>query len=162
MKSVISLIVVPLLFAGCATFLSGGIPSYLGPGQSESLLDRDARACEKTATGEANALNRRTYMACMIARGYRTYITVGRHGAAAGVIQLTVLEQNGQPQEQVLRDFADCGQKSDGAQVGESALMSGLFGGSSGLVTGPLIAAGLEPFAACLRDRGYVVAKWEP
>jgi hypothetical protein len=96
-------------------------------------------------------------MACMIARGYRTYTTVGGHG---GVIQLTVAASNAQTQERVLNDFSECGQQTK-AQVGESALRSGFFG-AGGLVTGPLIASALEPFSACLRDRGYAVAKWDP
>src|SRR4026208_768620 len=47
----------------------------------------DTRACEQTATGRAEFERRADYMACMIAQGYRTYVSAATDWAMA---ELTV------------------------------------------------------------------------
>jgi hypothetical protein len=94
--------------AGCAAPLSGGIPAYPSAGQ----LEADTRACEDAATGRAEFERRADYMACMISRGYRTYVSVATYWTVA---ELTVSAagkgkqaQAQQAQSQVLLDLQTC------------------------------------------------------
>jgi hypothetical protein len=64
--------------AGCAAPLSGEIPAY----PAASQLEVDTRACEEGATGRAEFERRADYMACMISRGYRTYVSVATSGTS--------------------------------------------------------------------------------
>jgi len=64
-----------LLATGCAAPLSGGIPAFPAAGQ----LETDTQTCEQSATGRAEFERRADYMACMISRGYRTYVSVATY-----------------------------------------------------------------------------------
>jgi hypothetical protein len=92
--------------AGCAAPLSGGIPAY----PTASQLEVDTRACEEGATGRAEFERRADYMACMISRGYRTYVSVATYWNLA---ELNVSvggkgKQAQQAQSQVLLDLQTC------------------------------------------------------
>ena len=94
--------------AGCAAPLSGDIPAY----PAASQLEVDTQACEQTATGRAEFERRADYMACMISRGYRTYVTVATYWTLA---ELNVSAagkgkqaQAQQAQSQVLSDLQTC------------------------------------------------------
>jgi hypothetical protein len=94
--------------AGCAAPLSGKIPAY----PTASQLEVDARACEEAATGRAEFERRADYMACMISRGYRTYVSVATYWSLA---ELNVSAagkgkqaQAQQAQSQVLLDLQTC------------------------------------------------------
>ena len=89
------------VLAGCASPLSGGIPAYPSAGQ----LEVDVQACEQAAAGRAEFERRTDYMACMIARGYRTYVSVATYWNMA---ELTVSSSRKQPQSQVLLDLQGC------------------------------------------------------
>jgi hypothetical protein len=89
--------------AGCASPLSGAIPAY----PSASQLEADTQACEQSATGRAEFERRADYMACMIAQGYRTYVSVATYWTMA---ELTVAAGKKQPplQSQVRLDLQTC------------------------------------------------------
>src|SRR5712671_5052 len=94
--------------AGCAAPLAGDIPAY----PTASQLEVDTQACEQGATGRAEFERRADYMACMISRGYRTYVTVATYWNLA---ELNVLAagkgkqaQAQQAQSQVLLDLQTC------------------------------------------------------
>jgi hypothetical protein len=96
------------LAAGCATPLAGGIPAYPAAGQ----LETDTQACEQSATGRAEFERRADYMACMISRGYRTYVSAATYWTLA---ELSVASastgkraQAQQSQSQVLLDLQTC------------------------------------------------------
>ena len=97
-----------LLATGCAATLSGGIPAFPAAGQ----LETDTQTCEQSATGRAEFERRADYMACMISRGYRTYVTVATYWTLA---ELNVSAagkgkqaQAQQAQSQVLSDLQTC------------------------------------------------------
>jgi len=87
--------------AGCSSSLSGTIPSYPTAGQ----LEMDTMACEQTATGRAEFERRADYMACMIAQGYRTYVSAATYWTMA---ELTVSAARKQSQSQVRLDLQAC------------------------------------------------------
>jgi hypothetical protein len=95
------LVVTGLLLGGCASPVSVGIPAYPSGGE----LEADARACEQSAGRGSQFGTRRVYMACMIARGYRTYVSVATYWHMA---ELTVTVTPPQPQSQVLLDLEAC------------------------------------------------------
>jgi hypothetical protein len=92
--------------AGCAAPLSGEIPAY----PTASQLEVDTRACEEAATGRAEFERRADYMACMISRGYRTYVSVATYWNLAE-LNVSVGAKSRpaqQPQSQVLLDLQTC------------------------------------------------------
>jgi hypothetical protein len=94
------------LAAGCAAPLSGEIPAY----PAASQLEVDTRACEEAATGRAEFERRADYMACMISRGYRTYVSVATYWNLAE-LNVSVAgkgKQAPQGQSQVLLDLQAC------------------------------------------------------
>jgi hypothetical protein len=91
-------VAIGLLLGGCASPVSVGIPAYPSGGQ----LEADTRACEQDAAGGEQFGTRRVYMACMIARGDRTYVSIATYWHMA---ELTVTAARGQSQNQVLRDL---------------------------------------------------------
>ena len=94
--------------AGCAAPLSGDIPAY----PTASQLEVDTQACEQAATGRAEFERRADYMACMISRGYRTYVTVATYWNLAELNVLAASKgkqaQAQQAQSQVLLDLQTC------------------------------------------------------
>lgn len=140
------------LVAGCASPLSGGIPAYPGAGK----LEADVQACEQAATDRAEFARRTAYMACMIARGYRTYVSAATYWRMA---ELTVAAKRGQPQSQVLTDLQGCA-TSSGAVAGARPLEvadavdwvnARLLGRDGQARDGALVGL----FAECLTQRGY-------
>jgi hypothetical protein len=106
-----------LLAAGCASSLSTAIPAYPSAGQ----LELDTLACEQTATGRAEFERRADYMACMIAQGYRTYVSAATYWAMA---ELTVSAARKPSQGQVRLDLQTCATEAGavaGARSGELA-----------------------------------------
>ena len=97
-----------VLAAGCATPLSGGIPAY----PAASQLESDTRTCEQSATGRAEFERRADYMACMISRGYRTYVSVATYWNLAELSVSAAASgrraQAQQSQSQVLADLQTC------------------------------------------------------
>ncbi len=109
--------VVSVLAAGCASSLSTAIPAYPSAGQ----LEMDTLACEQTATGRAEFERRADYMACMIAQGYRTYVSAATYWAMA---ELTVSAPRKPSQGQVRLDLQTCATEAGavaGARSGELA-----------------------------------------
>jgi hypothetical protein len=105
------------LAAGCASSLSTAIPAYPSAGQ----LEMDTLACEQTATGRAEFERRTDYMACMIAQGYRTYVSTATYWAMA---ELTVSAARKPSQGQVRLDLQTCATEAGavaGARSGELA-----------------------------------------
>lgn len=103
------------LAGGCAAPLSAAIPAY----PTASQLEVDAQACEHTATGRAEFERRADYMACMIAQGYRTYVSVATYWNMA---ELTVGTGKKQPdQAQVRLDLQACATEA-GAVAGAKPL----------------------------------------
>src|SRR4026208_1124124 len=81
----------------------------------------DTRACEQTATGRAEFERRADYMACMIAQGYRTYVSAATYWAMA---ELTVSAPRKPSQGQVRLDLQSCATEAGavaGARSGELA-----------------------------------------
>jgi hypothetical protein len=108
---------VSVLAAGCASSLSTAIPAYPSAGQ----LEMDTLACEQTATGRAEFERRADYMACMIAQGYRTYVSAATYWAMA---ELTVSAPRKPSQGQVRLDLQTCATEAGavaGARSGELA-----------------------------------------
>jgi hypothetical protein len=106
-----------LLAAGCASSLSTAIPAYPSAGQ----LEMDTLACEQTAAGRAEFERRADYMACMIAQGYRTYVSAATYWAMA---ELTVSAARKPSQGQVRLDLQTCATEAGavaGARSGELA-----------------------------------------
>ncbi|HUM17311.1 MAG TPA: hypothetical protein VL086_16560 [Candidatus Nitrosotalea sp.] len=104
------------LAAGCASSLSGAIPAY----PSASQLETDMQACEQTATGRAEFERRADYMSCMIAQGYRTYVSAATYWTMA---ELTVSagKKQAPPQSQVRLDLQTCATEA-GAVAGARPL----------------------------------------
>lgn len=141
------------LLAACSSPLAGGIPAYPSAGK----LEADVRACEQAATERAEFARRAEYMACMIARGYRTYVSAATYWRMA---ELTVVAKRGQPQSQVLADLQGCA-TSSGAVAGARPLevadavdwVNARLGRDGQARDGALVG----PFAECLAERGYAV-----
>ena len=111
------LALVASLAAGCSSSLSSSIPAY----PSASQLELDTLACEQTATGRTDFERRADYMACMIAQGYRTYVSAATYWTMA---ELTVSAVKKRSQEQVRLDLQACATESGavaGARSGELA-----------------------------------------
>jgi len=141
------------LVAGCASNLSGAIPAY----PSASKLETDVQACEQTAKGRAEFERRTDYMACMIAHGYRTYVSVATYWTMA---ELTVAANRKQDQGQVLSDLQGCATDA-GAVAGARPLELAeavdwvnvkVLGRGERVPDGTLG----HRFAECLDKRGYV------
>ena len=96
------------LMSGCAAPLSGGIPAY----PAASQLESDTQACEQSATGRAEFERRADYMACMISRGYRTYVSMATYWTMAELSVSAAASgkraQAQQSQSQVLTDLQTC------------------------------------------------------
>ena len=103
-----------VLAAGCASSLSTTIPAYPSAGQ----LELDTLACEQTATGRDEFERRADYMACMIAQGYRTYVSAATYWTMA---ELTVSAAKKPPQGQVRLDLQACATEA-GAVAGARPL----------------------------------------
>ncbi len=149
---VIDVVLMIGVLAGCAAPLSNGIPAY----PSASQLEVDTQACEQSATGRAEFERRTDYMACMIARGYRTYVSVATYWSMA---ELTVAAGRKQIQSQVLTDLQGCATDA-GAVAGARPLELAeavdwvnvkVLRRSERLRDGSLGAV----FANCLDKRGY-------
>jgi hypothetical protein len=93
------------LATGCSSSLAGAIPAYPSVGQ----LELDTLACEQTASGRAEFDRRADYMACMIAQGYRTYVSAATYWTMA---ELTVSAARKQSQAQVRHDLQACATES--------------------------------------------------
>ncbi len=100
-----------VLAAGCASSLSTTIPAYPSAGQ----LELDTLACEQTATGRAEFERRADYMACMIAQGYRTYVSAATYWTMA---ELTVSAPRKPTRAQVRLDLHTCATEAGGAVAG--------------------------------------------
>ncbi len=95
-------------------------------------------------------------MACMIARGYRTYVSIATYWHMA---ELTVTAARGRSQDQVLRDLEACATDT-GAVAGARPLE---LAEAVDWVTVRLLRRGEQvrdgslfaPFAECLTKRGY-------
>jgi hypothetical protein len=140
------------LAAGCASHLSGGIPAYPSAGK----LEADVQTCEQAATDRAEFARRTDYMACMIARGYRTYVSAATYWRMA---ELTVTAKRGQPQSQVVIDLQACATDA-GAVAGARPLEVAsavdwvnvqLLGRGEQVRDGALA----DLVAGCLTKRGY-------
>lgn len=96
------------LMTGCAAPLAGGIPAYPAAGQ----LETDTQTCEQSATGRAEFERRADYMACMISRGYRTYVSAATYWTIAELSVSSAATgkraQAQQSQSQVLLDLQTC------------------------------------------------------
>lgn len=106
-----------VLAAGCASSLSTTIPAYPSAGQ----LELDTVACEQTANGRAEFERRADYMACMIAQGYRTYVSAATYWT---MVELTVSAPRKPTQAQVRLDLHTCATEAGavaGARSGELA-----------------------------------------
>jgi hypothetical protein len=97
-----------MLATGCATPLSGDIPAY----PAASQLESDTQTCEQSATGRAEFERRADYMACMISRGYRTYVSMATYWTLAELSVSSAATgkraQAQQSQSQVLTDLQTC------------------------------------------------------
>ncbi|HEY7203208.1 MAG TPA: hypothetical protein VIA61_02880 [Methylomirabilota bacterium] len=141
-----------LLAAGCASSLSTAIPAYPSAGQ----LELDTLACEQTATGRAEFERRADYMACMIAQGYRTYVSAATYWTMA---ELTVSAPRKPTQAQVRLDLRGCATEVGavaGARSGELAeavdwVNAKVLRREPGRDGDALTAA----FAQCLTKRAY-------
>jgi hypothetical protein len=141
------------LAAGCSSSLAGVIPAYPSAGQ----LELDTLACEQTATGRAEFERRADYMACMIAQGYRTYVSAATYWTMA---ELTVSAAKKPSQEQVRLDLQACAAESGavaGARSGELAdavdwVNAKVLRRERGR-DGDVLARG---FAQCLAKRAYI------
>jgi hypothetical protein len=146
------LVATGLVLSGCASPVSVGIPAYPSSGQ----LEADTRACEQDAAGGDQFGTRRVYMACMIARGYRTYVSVATYWHMA---EVTVTAAQGQPQNQVLLDLEACAMDAGAVAGGRPLELAEavdwvnvkLFRRAEQVRDGSLFA----PFAECLTKRGY-------
>src|SRR4029450_5625313 len=86
------------LAAGCASSLSTAIPAYPSAGQ----LELDTPACQQTPAARAEFGRAADSMACMIAQGYRTYVSAATYWTMA---ELTVSAPRKPSQEQVRLDL---------------------------------------------------------
>jgi len=149
---VVALLGVAVL-AGCASPLSGAIPAY----PSASQLEVDTQACEQAANGRAEFERRADYMACMIARGYRTYVSVATYWSMA---ELTVTSKGKQAQSQVLLDLQGCA--TDAGAVAGARPLEGAeavdWVNTKVLRRGERVpdATLARLFGDCLGKRGYV------
>ena len=145
--------------AGCAAPLSGDIPAY----PTASQLEVDTRACEEAATGRAEFERRADYMACMISRGYRTYVSVATYWTLAELNVSTAgtgkQARAQQAQSQVLLDLQICATDA-GAVAGARPLELAeamdwvnvkVLGRGERMRDGALASA----VAECLGKRGY-------
>jgi hypothetical protein len=141
-----------VLLGGCASPISVGIPAYPSGGH----LEADTRACEQDAAGGDEFGNRRVYMACMIAHGYRTYVPVATYWHMA---EVTVAATRGQPQNQVLLDLEVCATDAGGIAGGRPLELAEAVDWVNVrlLRRGERVRDGslLAPFAECLTKRGY-------
>jgi len=141
------------LAAACTSPLSGSIPAYPSAGQ----LEVDMQACENTATGRAEFERRTDYMACMIAQGYRTYVSVSTYWTMA---EITVSATRKQDQTQVRLDLQNCATDA-GAVAGARPLE--LADAVEWVNVKVLRRDPARPdalgaaFARCLAKRGYAV-----
>jgi hypothetical protein len=161
--------VIALLFAfvtSCST-LGEPIPSYSGRAQGSKAQDEEQ--CEQNATGADVIKRRLSYISCMIAKGWRVYVPVTSK-SIRGVANLTVVATRDQSQDQVFADLSSCGEKLDlvvggptiGATQPSPPTLTGVGAGIVGQVIVAAVASRLvEPFAACLAERGYQAARWD-
>jgi hypothetical protein len=102
------------LLAGCSPRLAREIPAYPSPGK----LEADTRVCEQAATADRAFTRRTEYMACMIARGYRTQVFAATYWRMA---ELQVVARRGQAQDRVFSDLQGCA-STNGAVAGARPL----------------------------------------
>jgi hypothetical protein len=149
----LALVLMALVQAGCAfSSVSVGIPAYRSGGQ----LEADVQACEQDATGSDEFERRRAYMACMIVRGYRTYVSVATYWHMA---ELTVGAARGRTRNEVLQDLSSCATDAGGVagarplELAEAVdwVSVTLLRLRERVRDGSLF----PPVAQCLRSRGY-------
>jgi len=114
----------------------------------------DVSACNAAVGSGTEVTKRRAFMACMIARGYRTYVTGG--GSSIGsAAQLMVSSRKGQSQATAEEDLIACGLEVQG-EVGKTLPI--MFVSGAG-VAGATVRY-QKPFATCLDARGYTAEPW--
>jgi hypothetical protein len=157
------LLISAALAVGCATPTVGyRIATVPAAGQSPAHLAADADACEQVARpGQPG--RERTYTACMIVRGYTTYVRL--HG-----IPLEVTQTRAHEMGNVDRDLTACSEAGEEAGRWDRLTTAQKVGVAIGYGGGLLGAAGASlrveameaAMAACLQERGYTLQRWVP
>ena len=135
--------------AACAHEYGFGIPTI--PLSPNADIQADKEECGTMSSIKPYIYIGRTYMACMISKGYRTYVTVGAPDAN-GSTQVMVSSPHERSAATVEQDLIACGQEVDGV-VGRAA--------GTSLARAIVVAAKYQqPFIACMQSRGYTADPW--
>jgi hypothetical protein len=123
-------------------------------GHTAGDIDRDERACAaQTASDRRRSL---TYAACMIARGYTTYVEVDRIGMYVRALKK-------QPGPTVVSDVKICNPGGEGQTAGWIAgniAMQLALGPGTSSVSKAQADAMETSFTGCIVPRGYAVERW--
>jgi hypothetical protein len=117
---------------------------------------RDRETCDQVARTRPDGFAYQS--ACLIAKGYRTYVSVRLAGL--GYMQFLVVRAADQPSiAGVLADLTECGREAGGTIERRSG-SEALAGGSTMSRASQDVAE--RPFLACLVPRGYAAERWAP
>ena len=143
------LLLLAFAVAACAHEYGFGIPTI--PLSPNADIQADKEECGTMSSIKPYVYIGRTYMACMISKGYRTYVTVGAPDAIGGTQVMVSSPQQRSP-ARVEQDLIACGQEVNGV-VGRAA--------GTSLARAIVVAAKYQqPFIACMQSRGYTADPW--
>ena len=136
------------------------IPTRALLGQTQTRAATDAATCEAEALAGAEVRELR-YAACMIARGYASFVDVPPGGSGYGRLSAKYEVSHAAPGagEAVLRELSGCADEA--VRVARDATCARILAAATGMVgAGPLHAALDRTFRACLEAKRYALAPW--
>jgi hypothetical protein len=148
-SSLLLLLLLAFEMAACAHEYGFGIPTT--PLSPDANLQADKETCGTLSSIKPHIYHRRTYMACMISKGYRTYVTVGASDDS-GSTQVMISSPQQRSLATVDEDLIACGQEVNGV-VGRSP--------ATGHIRATVVAVKYQkPFIACMQSRGHTADPW--
>ena len=159
-RSAFILIGAAALAAGC---VSPAVSVAIKPVQAQAPTDlaTDSLACERYAKGAPNT--EATYAACMIARGYRTTVSLPTGSPIGRLGERSIFVEVGKRAESepaaITADLTQCRRSAIDQRTTTRVLTvaTGRYP-AEGLQGYPIVRA----YAACMEPRGYTVAVWTP
>jgi hypothetical protein len=148
--------VAALLLAGCAASgVAHLVPAYPTAAQPPDVVERDKSACDQAAMQRPDSVAYQS--ACLIAKGYRTYVPVVIDKSIQA--QFSVRAQRQQDVRQALKDISECAAVAGGhVDVGPG----GGFALESMRAAEVALGVAERPFIDCMVRRSYAAGRWAP
>jgi hypothetical protein len=171
MRWVTATVLMTLVLAGCASFIA--VPVSPMRGQEASQMDRDKWDCIEATQAEAKADPNQAddrqlaFAGCMVVRGYRPLVTVGRSSHQNEIVALEVTTAKTDRVE-VTADLRECETTAIAARNATPERFADRLTAKNVAratllavpMKGPKAEVLAATFTSCLSGRGYDVTPW--